>query len=195
MILTQKNQSTWRQTCPGATGSTTNPTCTDLGLNPGPHYERSSTKQFHGQHRALRAILLFVGHIYCCIVQEMNGIPQIKIFMKYQIFSTVSNQWKYKFFFSCFGFSSSSPVSVLVGIYSMTYIMSKFNKQILFHLLLPFLSFFNNFYNCTTESCTKKWHTAQVIQTESFEISYRRCLPILWMTSKQHPYHALRTKQ
>jgi len=57
--------------------------------------------------------------------------------------------------------------------YFMTYIMSKFNKQILFHLLLPLLSFNNNFYNCTTESCMKKQHTAQVIQTESFEISYR----------------------
>ena len=69
---------------------------------------------------------------------------------------------------------------VLVGIYSITYIMAKFNKQI---LLPPFLGFFYNFYNFTTESCTKKQHTAQVIQTESFKMSYRWFLPILWMTS------------
>lgn len=58
----------------------------------------------------------------------------------------------------------------------------KIQQQILFHLLLPFLSSFNNFYNFTTVSCTKKQHTAQVIQTDSFEI-YRWFLPILWMTS------------
>ena len=35
MMLIGKNQITWRQTCSGATLSTTDPTLTDLGLNPG----------------------------------------------------------------------------------------------------------------------------------------------------------------
>ena len=120
MILTQKNQSTLRQTCPSATMSTTNSTCTDLGLNPGPHYERSSTKQWHGQHRALREILWFVGHIYCCVVKDMNGISQFKMCMKYKFFLLyiISDITK---FFSCFGFLSSSPVCLGRDIFHYLY--------------------------------------------------------------------------
>jgi hypothetical protein len=43
MKLTGENRSTGRKTCPSATLSTTNPTWTDLGLNPGLRGERPAT--------------------------------------------------------------------------------------------------------------------------------------------------------
>jgi hypothetical protein len=40
MMLTGKNRSTWRKTCPTATLFTTNPTSTELGSNPALRVER-----------------------------------------------------------------------------------------------------------------------------------------------------------
>jgi hypothetical protein len=45
MKLTGKNRGTRRKTCPSATLSTTNPTCTDPGLNPGLRGERPATNR------------------------------------------------------------------------------------------------------------------------------------------------------
>jgi hypothetical protein len=43
MILTGENQRTWRETYPSASLSTTNPTSTDLSVNPGLCSERLVT--------------------------------------------------------------------------------------------------------------------------------------------------------
>jgi hypothetical protein len=72
--------------------STTNPTWTDLGLNPDLHDERPSTKQWHVQHMALTAMVWFGGHIFCCTVMDMNRIPHFKISVHQIRISTVSNQ-------------------------------------------------------------------------------------------------------
>jgi hypothetical protein len=49
MKLTGENRSTWGKACPSATLSTTNPTWTDLGLNPGLRGERLATNRLsHG---------------------------------------------------------------------------------------------------------------------------------------------------
>jgi hypothetical protein len=49
MKLTGENQSTRRKTCPSATLSTTNPTWTDPGSNPGLRGERPATNRLsHG---------------------------------------------------------------------------------------------------------------------------------------------------
>jgi hypothetical protein len=44
MILIGVNQKNWRKTCPSATSSTTNPTWTGPGTNPGLSIERQVTK-------------------------------------------------------------------------------------------------------------------------------------------------------
>jgi hypothetical protein len=49
MKLAGKNPSTQGETCPSVTLSTTNPTWTDPGLNPGVRCERTATnRQSHG---------------------------------------------------------------------------------------------------------------------------------------------------
>jgi hypothetical protein len=49
MKLTRENRSTRRKTCPSATLSTTNPTLTDPGSNPGLRGERPATNRLsHG---------------------------------------------------------------------------------------------------------------------------------------------------
>ena len=44
MTLTEENQSAGRKYCPGATSTTTIPTRTGLGLNPGLHTVTPATK-------------------------------------------------------------------------------------------------------------------------------------------------------
>jgi hypothetical protein len=48
MILTEDNRRTRRKTYPSATFSTTNPTCTDPGANPGLRGERPATNHGYG---------------------------------------------------------------------------------------------------------------------------------------------------
>jgi hypothetical protein len=59
MKLTGKNRSTWRETCPSATLSTTNPTGTDPGSNLGLRSEMPATNCL--SHGTVRPIL-FVRH-------------------------------------------------------------------------------------------------------------------------------------
>jgi len=57
MILTGENRKTRRETCPSATLSTTNPTWTDPGANPGLSGERPATNRLsHGMAK------LFISH-------------------------------------------------------------------------------------------------------------------------------------
>ena len=50
MKLTGENRSSRRETCPSATLSTTNPTCTDPGSNPGLRVERPATNRLNVLH-------------------------------------------------------------------------------------------------------------------------------------------------
>jgi hypothetical protein len=88
MILTGRNQSTWRQTCPSVTFSITNPSCSDLGLNMGLCSERPVTKHLshgtaprrqHSKYSVLRAPRISLNIIFaavrtlCGIYNQMCG--------------------------------------------------------------------------------------------------------------------------
>jgi hypothetical protein len=55
MILTGENRRTQRKTCPSATSSTTNPTWTDPGANPGLRGERPATNDLNHDTALLRS--------------------------------------------------------------------------------------------------------------------------------------------
>jgi hypothetical protein len=60
MKLTGENQSTWGKTCPSATLSTTNPTWTDPGSNPGLRGGRPAANRLsHGTAVSARLLILF----------------------------------------------------------------------------------------------------------------------------------------
>jgi hypothetical protein len=77
MKLTGENQSTRRKTCPSATLSTTNPTLTDPGSNPGLRGRRPAANRLsHGPAQCwvlailttspgLRAVCKFHKHLSC----------------------------------------------------------------------------------------------------------------------------------
>jgi hypothetical protein len=78
MKLTGENQSTWGKTCPSATLSTTNPTWTDAGSNPGLRGERPATNRLsHGT--ALRQCS-FRSVVHCVETEREKRLSVVTFF-------------------------------------------------------------------------------------------------------------------
>jgi hypothetical protein len=85
--LTEENRSTQGKTCPSATLSTTNPTWTEPGSNPGLHGERPATNRLsHGTalvcrfHLLLKPLLTVRGislHLLPLKCQKPYSVPRI----------------------------------------------------------------------------------------------------------------------
>jgi hypothetical protein len=66
MKLTGENRSTWRKPCPSATLSTTNPTWTEPGSNPGLRDRRPATNRLsHGTANIHYICVLFTAFVGC----------------------------------------------------------------------------------------------------------------------------------
>jgi hypothetical protein len=64
IILTGKNRRTRRKTCPSATLSTTNPTCTDPDANPGLRGERPATNELSHDTARGHSVVKCSGNAY-----------------------------------------------------------------------------------------------------------------------------------
>jgi hypothetical protein len=75
MILTGENGRTWRETCPSASLSTTNPTWTDMSANPGRHREMPVTN--HLSHdmacKLYKCSVLYMSRIKG-LLDEIGGL-------------------------------------------------------------------------------------------------------------------------
>jgi hypothetical protein len=85
MKLTGENRRTRGKTCPSATLSTTNPTCTGAGSNPGLRGERPATNRLSHGTAFLLLLVLISNCLIFCQLEVTSKLPSEFINTRYAV--------------------------------------------------------------------------------------------------------------